>query len=214
MTQLLPLIGIFVMLTAAVLLLLGVAACIQSPSRALRLAGSTTLGTYVSTKHPTLYPQVTLQQSITWSQVLHYYFTLPLAVLQPHFSKMQSAVGNSGVTLTIQMLLLLLLPIVFQLTIGAAFHKLLMLQFRGLFAMANWVTRSYSKAVRSRTHVVKPEPYSAALPPLPRLSSSRDVLSREVSASYPLSPRTPASHIVLSSTNRSNSEVAAPMSYV
>lgn len=119
--QLLPVVGVFAMLSLATLLLLAVAAGLHAPSglgsRLVQLAGSSTLGTYV----------------------LHMYFTFPLTLLQHAFVAIPGPECKETFcpyALTIQMALTLLAPIAFQLTLGLAFHKLLMLQYRLAFRLA------------------------------------------------------------------------------
>lgn len=82
-------------------------------------------------------------------QVLHMYFTLLLTHLQPNFASIPSAIQNTVAAVTVQILLVIVTPLAFQLTIGAAFHKLLMLQFRGMFAVARLVVR----CARAKRHL-------------------------------------------------------------
>ena len=116
--QLLPVIGVFFMLSLATLLLLATAAGIRKPGKLFNLAGSTTLGCYV----------------------IHMYFTFPLSILQRNFASIPSPdckYEPCPGAVTLQMLFVLATPLVFQLTIGVLFHKLLMLQFKGIFAAAS-----------------------------------------------------------------------------
>ena len=121
--QLMPTLGVFALLTLAVLLLVVALAKPQAagakpwPPPLVKLAGSTTLGCYV----------------------LHMYFTLPLSLIADGFAAIPGAIGY-GVGAAVQLILLLALPLAFQLTIGAGFHRLLMLElkicFKGLAKLA------------------------------------------------------------------------------
>ena len=148
--QLLPTIGVFVMLTLAVFFLLGVAVCVRKPSRAVQLAGSTTLGTYV----------------------LHMYFTLLLTKLQPNFAAIPSTIQNSTLAISVQMLFIILTPMAFQLTIGAAFHKLLMLEFRAVFSISSSIWKHCTMRARAGNSPDLVAPYSRGALNPSRLGSS------------------------------------------
>jgi len=115
--QLLPLLLILVSLMLQVMLL---AFALSTLRGRLKLLGSTTLGCYM----------------------IHMYFTYPLMAMRPSFAFLASY-GIAG--LLAQMLLLLGIPLLFQLTIGAAFHKLLLLQHKAIFhALSSAQSRSAS----------------------------------------------------------------------
>jgi len=130
--QLMPTLGVFALLTLAVLLLVVALAKPQAagakpwPPPLVKLAGSTTLGCYV----------------------LHMYFTLPLSLIADGFAAIPGAIGY-GVGAAVQLILLLALPLAFQLTIGAGFHRLLMLElkicFKGLAKLAALWQRAAAK---------------------------------------------------------------------
>jgi len=109
--QLLPLLLLLLGLAAEVALLALAASRLR---RRLRLLGSTTLGCYM----------------------IHMYFTYPVMLLRPSFDSIGD-LGPGGFAL--QLAILLAAPLLFQLTVGAAFHKLLMLEFRALFAAYAWL---------------------------------------------------------------------------
>eukprot|EP00930_Biecheleria_cincta_P017350 TRINITY_DN13823_c0_g1_i1.p1 TRINITY_DN13823_c0_g1~~TRINITY_DN13823_c0_g1_i1.p1 ORF type:complete len:3011 (-),score=468.44 TRINITY_DN13823_c0_g1_i1:78-8618(-) len=83
--------------------------------------GSTTLGCYAS----------------------HMYFTVLLMVLRKHFLELGRSLGMSGVAL--QLFLVLLLPLLFQATLGVAFHKGLMLQHRLLIRFGKLILLRVSR---------------------------------------------------------------------
>jgi len=120
---LLPTLGVLLLLVLAVLLLLAAVGADPRPWRVVRLAGSTTLGCYV----------------------VHLYFTLPLSLTSGLLAALPTQLGAAA-GLVVQLFLLAVVPMVFQLTIGAAFHRLLMLEMRLIF----WLVAC---AARAATHV-------------------------------------------------------------
>ena len=135
--QLLPTAAMLVALTAAVVLLTIAASTLKSAPRAVRLMGSTTLGTYV----------------------LHMYFTLPFSMATAAFRTIPHAVGDAGLGVLLQLLLLLLLPVAFQLTLGLAFHRLMMLEFKLVFRLARVASAHAAVALR---HLRAPPPPAPA----------------------------------------------------
>jgi len=91
MPQLIPTSTSFALLSLSVLFLLAVVACIRQPPAALRRCGSTTLGCYV----------------------LHMYFTFPFSLASRSFASLPATLGYTG-GFIVQLLLVLLLPIIFQ----------------------------------------------------------------------------------------------------
>lgn len=108
---------ILVLLTLMVVALAFAATGWRKPPKAVRLMGSTTLGCYV----------------------MHWYF-MPITgyLNEPWAGEGQSTFGNLpkhlGATagFVVQVVVLLGAPMLFQMTLGAAFHKLLLWQFKGV----------------------------------------------------------------------------------
>eukprot|EP00933_Yihiella_yeosuensis_P048665 TRINITY_DN4496_c0_g3_i3.p1 TRINITY_DN4496_c0_g3~~TRINITY_DN4496_c0_g3_i3.p1 ORF type:complete len:837 (+),score=147.54 TRINITY_DN4496_c0_g3_i3:128-2512(+) len=98
----------------------------QGLPRRAKLLGSTTLGCYV----------------------IHMYFTYPIMVIRPHFLAIGNSLGLGGFTM--QLVILLALPLLFQVSIGAAFHKVLLFQQRLLFKVFALLMRRVSALYSKR----------------------------------------------------------------
>jgi len=107
--------AIMAMLTASVVMLALACLAVTRPRRGVSLCGQTTLGCYV----------------------FHMYLTPLIEMGTPSYAALPSVLGYTG-GLVVQIAILLAVPLLFQLTIGAAFHKLLMLQYRLLFRVADF----------------------------------------------------------------------------
>jgi len=105
--DLLPTLEVLLLLVVAVVCLFAAVGVEPRPHRLTRLAGSTTLGCYV----------------------IHMYFTLALSFSSPHMASLPARIGDTS-GLLVQLLWLFGAPLIFQLTIGVMFHKLLMLEMR------------------------------------------------------------------------------------
>lgn len=120
--QLLAVLLVFALLSAEVALL---AFAIAGVPWRLKLLGSTTLGCYM----------------------IHFYFSYPVQLVRPQYNSLAS-MGSGG--LALQVLLLLIVPLVFQLTIGAAFHKVLMLEQRAIFAVLDCAQGAVMRACKRK----------------------------------------------------------------
>ena len=105
--QLLPTLGVLVLLVLAVLLLVAAIGPNPQPPRLVRLAGSTTLGCYV----------------------VHMYFTFPLSFASPLVASLPARLGTVP-GLLVQLAWMLGMPMLFQLTIGVLGHWLLMWELK------------------------------------------------------------------------------------
>ena len=110
--QLLPTLEVLVLLTVAVLGLVVAVGPDPRPPRIIRIMGSTTLGCYVA----------------------HMYLTFPLSEISPEIALLPERIGL-GVGLVLQLVWLIGVPLLVQLTIGIAFHWLLMIEVKALIWM-------------------------------------------------------------------------------
>jgi len=125
MPQLLPTLGVLALLVFAVAcLLVALGSDTPRPPRLVRLAGSTTLGCYV----------------------VHMYFTLPLSLgsWQTLYASLPERLGYLP-GLLVQLAWLLGAPLLFQLSVGAVCHKLLMLEMKLLLAAGGAVARMVAR---------------------------------------------------------------------
>ena len=107
--QLLPTLAVLVLLALAVILLVAAIGPDPHPPRIIRTMGSTTLGCYV----------------------VHMYLTFPLTEASSTIASLPARLGF-GTGMAVQLTWLFGLPILVQLTVGVAFHKLLMVEVKWL----------------------------------------------------------------------------------
>lgn len=119
-----PTLGVLVLLMLAVLLLLVAVGGDPRPPKIIRIAGSTTLGCYIS----------------------HMYFTIILSLTATTIRSLPERLGNAA-GLSAQLLFLFGLPLIYQFTLGIVFHKLLMWEMKYFFgALGQLYTRFKPKA--------------------------------------------------------------------
>jgi hypothetical protein len=148
---------IFLLYTAIVFTLAAAASGWRRPPRWVRTAGSTTLGCYV----------------------MHWYFMPITGYLnepwagegRSTFGKLPQMLGAEP-GLAAQLSILLLAPLAFQLTLGAAFHKAVILQIKALIKVVPMAAAYLTCCCRIRSGARKPQ--GAATKPLRRVEDTSE----------------------------------------